>query len=252
MSEEREFTKKRLTELAKKSYERGIFTFSDFLGLDELSAFSEIKSSLAGIKYTEFGGTEGAERVMLRFGDEDELGWSEDFPIAVLKIEPRAKRWAERLTHRDLLGALMNLGIERSSLGDIVIRENVAYVFANERIAPFIEESLTRARHTDLTVTRVEAVPDGALYKTEDKTVQCQSARVDAIIARVFSLSRDDAAALFQRKLVFIDGRLTESPSKEPKPHQTVSVRGFGRFVFEGQVGTSKKGKLNLLVRVFV
>ena len=73
MAEEYEFIKKRLLELARKSYNAGIFTFTDFLGLEEQSAFSEIKSTLPRVKYTAFGGADGAQRIMIRFGDEDEL-----------------------------------------------------------------------------------------------------------------------------------------------------------------------------------
>ena len=252
MDKEREFFKKRLLELANKSYASGIFTFTDFLGLDEQSAFSEIKSSLGVIRYQAFGGAPGTERVMIRFGDEEELGWVEDFPISILKIEPRAKKWADKLTHRDLLGALMNLGIERDLLGDIVIRENEAFLFAKASIAEFIKNELVRAKHTDLTVSFAQTLPDGELYKTEDLTVQCQSKRIDAVIARVFSLSREEAQKLFLQGLVFVDGRCTESVCRELIPEEIVSVRGKGRFIFSGQIGTSKKGKLNLAVKRYV
>lgn len=252
MADEREFIKKRLAELAKKSYSSSVFTFTDFLGLDELSAFSEIKSSLGGIRYTEFGGAEGTERVMIRFGDEEELGWCEDFPIVILKTEPKAKKWADKLTHRDLLGALMSLGVERAMLGDIVIRDDAAYIFVKERIAPFILEGLTRAKHTDLITSVASELPEGELFKTEERTVQCLSVRADAVVARVFSLSREDAQRLFSSGLVFVDGRLAESVSRELRVGETVSVRGKGRFIFCGKVGTSKKGKQNLLVKLYV
>ncbi len=252
MAEEYEFIKKRLEELAKKSYNSGIFTFTDFLGLEELSAFSEIKSRIFGIKYTEWGGADGASRVMIRFGDEDEMGYVEDFPIVTLLASPRSERWADKLTHRDLLGAILNLGLERSSLGDIVIRDNCAYFFAHEKIADFILENLTRAKHTDLVVRRVDALPEGELYKTEIRTVQCASPRVDAVIARVFSLSRDDAQALFSRSLVYIDGRLASSVSRELHRGETVSVRTKGRFVYRGVEGLSKKRKLNIKVELYV
>jgi len=251
MNEEREFTKKRLLELAKKSFESGMFTFTDFLGLDELSIFSEIKRDISHVKWIAFGGTEGAERVIIRFGDENELGWHEDFPIRILRCAPKSEKWADKLTHRDLLGAILNLGIERSLIGDIVLRDNVAYVFAHERIVTFIGENLLRAKHTDLTVNEVEKLPEGALYTTENRTVQCNSPRVDAITARVFCLSREDSQALFAKGLVFIDGRQTYSPSKELKVGETVSVRGKGRFIFQGTKSLSKKGKLNLSVEVF-
>ena len=252
MSNEREFFKKRLLELAGRAYASGVFTFTDFLGLDEQSVFAEVKTSLSGIKYTLFGGTVGTERVMVRFGDEEELGWCADFPIVTLKIEPKAKKWADKLTHRDILGALMNLGIERSQLGDIVIRADEAYLFAKNTVSDFIMQELTRAKHTDLLVSIVDSVPEGELYKTEDLTVQCASQRADAVIARVFSLSREEAQELFKEGRVFINGKCTESVARELSNDEIVSVRGLGRFIFAGLISTSKKGKLNLLIKRFV
>ena len=252
MQDGREFTKKRFAELAGICVSSGIFTFTDFLGLDELSLFEEVKRELSGVKYTLFGGAHGTERVMVRFGDPEELGWCEDFPIAVIEASPRAAKWADKLTHRDLLGAIMNLGVERSFIGDIAIIENVAYIFVKESLATFIEENLTRAKHTDLTVKRVTEIPVGELYKTEKITVQCSSVRLDSVIARAFCLSREEAQLTVEKGLAFIDGRLCQSPSREPKDGQTVSVRGRGRFVYRGVTGTTKKGQLNVSLELYV
>ena len=252
MSDEQEFIKKRFVELARKSYGSAMYTFTDFLGLDEQSLFSQVRREISHVKYKAFGGADGTERIMIRFGDEDELGWSEDFPIKILECSARAEKWADRLTHRDFLGAILNLGIERSEIGDIVIRDKTAFVFVSERIAPFIKENLSRAKHTDLLVREIDELPSGALYTTQERTVQCNSPRIDALVARVFCLSRDDSQALFSKGLVFVDGRETESCSRELKAGETVSVRGKGRFVFHGMVSLSKKGKLNLKVEVFI
>ena len=156
--DERERLKKRFIELANRSYSSGLFLFTDFLGLDEQSVFSEAKAVFGNIPYKTFGGTEGAERIMVRFGDEEELSYSEPFPIVCIKAEPVSQKFAKKLTHRDFLGALMNLGIERSTLGDIPILDNVGYIFAKEDIAPFIMSELTRARHTDLKLSIVESL----------------------------------------------------------------------------------------------
>ena len=251
MSDERELIKKRFVELAKKSYNAGIFTFTDFLGLSEQSAFSEIAREISGIPYTAFGGAWGTERVMIRFGSPDELGYEVPFPIKTVKAAPVSEKFADKLTHRDLLGAILNLGIERRCVGDIAIKNNVAYIFAREDIATFIADNLTRARHTDLSVAITATLPDGELYRTEDKTVQTSGERLDAVIARVFSLSREDAQALFKKRLVFASGREIESTSYIPKIDEVVSVRGFGRFIYLGYSSLSKKGKLNINVKLY-
>ena len=82
-----ELLKKRFSELAKKSYDGGYYTFSDFLGLPEQAAFREIERNLVG-KHEMFGGAVGTERIMIRFGNPDELGYDAPFPIVCIKAEP--------------------------------------------------------------------------------------------------------------------------------------------------------------------
>ena len=247
-----ELLKKRFIELANKSYNSGIFLFTDFLGLMEQSAFNEVKRAIAPLPYSIYGGAEGAERVMIRFGDEESLGYSVPYPIVCIKAEPVSQKFADKLTHRDFLGALLNLGIERSTLGDIPILDNVGYIFAKEDIAEFIISELTRVKRTDVRLSIVDELPAGELYKTERRRVQANGERLDAVIAKVFSLSREEGQSLFSKKLVFVDGRLCENTSYIPKRNERISVRGYGRMVYLGYESTSKKGKLNIEVDLYV
>lgn len=250
--DELELTKKRLLELGKKSYDAGYFIFTDFLGLAEQSLFLEIKPQLKGVKYTAFGGTEGTERIMLRFGSPEELGYAEDFPISIIKISPKAAKFADKLTHRDFLGALLNLGIERRALGDIAIIDNVGYLFIKTDMAEYVLDSLSRVKRTDVNAELVSELPDGELYRTERRRIQAAGERLDAVVAKVFSLSREEALGYFQKRLVFVDGRLTENNSYTPKPDERISVRGLGRFIYCGYSSLSKKGKLNIDVDVYI
>ena len=251
MAEGTELLKKRLIELAERSYSSGIFTFTDFLGLAEQSALRECERQLGGIGVTLFGGAVGCERVMARFGLEEELGYSADFPILCIKAEPKNQKFADRLTHRDFLGALLNLGIERETLGDIAIIDNVGYIFAKDDIAPFIISELSRVKHTDVILTVTDA-PEEALFRTERRQIQANGERLDAVIAKVFSLSRDEAQLLFSRRLVFASGREISSTSYIPKRDEVISVRGKGRFIYCGYETLSRKGKLNIAVDLYV
>ena len=250
--DERELLKKRFSELANKSYNAGIYLFTDFLGLAEQAVFNEAKTAFRGIPYTVFGGSSGAERIMVRFGDEESFGYTEEFPIVCLKAAPVSQKFADKLTHRDFLGALLNLGIERSTLGDIPILNNVGYIFAKEDIAPFIMSELKRVKHTDVTLSLADSLPEGELYKTERRKIQASGERIDAVVAKVFSLSRDAAQSLFSKRLVYVDGRLCESTSYTPKRNEKISVRGYGRMIYLGYETTSKKGKLNIEVDLYV
>ena len=250
--EETELIRKRLSELMRKSLDAPYFIFTDFLGLSEQAAFHEVRRDFPYAKYTIFGGTDGAERVMVRFGDTEEIGYDEPFPILTLKIEPLSQKFAEKLTHRDFLGALMNLGFKREMIGDIPIFENEGYLFCEEKMAEHILSSLTEVKRTAVTVSRVEEIPEGELFRTETLTVQVQSERLDAIIAKVFSLSREDAQGYFAKSLVFVNGGAVESTSYAPKPLDKISVRTKGRFIYGGPTSLSKKGKLNVKIEKYV
>ena len=252
MTADLELIKRRFIELGRKSLGSDVFTFTDFLGLAEQSAFNEIKKELRGIHYEAFGGADGAERIIIRFGSEEELGYSLPYPISVIKAEPLSPKYADKLTHRDFLGAILNLGIERDTLGDIVIIDNVGYIFALENIAGYIADGLTKVKRTDVSAKIVDELPEGDLYRTERKTVQISGERLDAVIAKVFSLSREDAQLLFKKRLVFADGKQIDSTSYTPKENEKISVRGHGRFIYIGQQSLSKKGKLNVAVDVYI
>ena len=251
MTGETELTKKRFIELARRAGDGGYFTFTDFLGLAEQSLFAEVSRSL-GTDFTVFGGCDGAERVMVRFGDRDMLEYAPPFPIATILIRPRAEKFASELTHRDFLGSLMNLGIERDCLGDIVIHGKSAHLFATEEIAPFIISSLERVRNTDV-VAELSTLDEGiALFRTEARQIQISSERLDAVIAKAYHLSREDAQAYFRRGQVFVNGRLIENTSYTPHEGEKISVRTLGRLIYRGVTGTSRKGKLNVTVEMYI
>ena len=113
--------KNRFHDLADKAYQQGIFTFTGFLGLSEQDIFWREEAALKYAGFCMSGGCEGSDRVVVRFGNAEELGYEIPFPIVCIHIEPLTVKFAEQLSHRDFLGALMNLGIERSTLGDIKI-----------------------------------------------------------------------------------------------------------------------------------
>lgn len=244
------FTKKRFEDLAEKSYKGNHFTFTPFLSEAELSEFYEIKH-ISPSAYTVFGGRENADRVMIRFGNPEEFGYTEDFPIKCVKIEPISKKFAENLTHRDFLGAVMNLGIKRSETGDIIVRESEAYLFCTEKMAEYICREITRVRHTVVSCQITDVIPtDGDNAGTEVEIQAC-SERTDSVISKVFRMSRNSCMCLFKEKKIFINGKSCENNSYILKENDKVSVRGFGKFIFKEIRGTTRKGNKIILIEKF-
>ncbi len=168
-------------DLAEKSASGCYYTYSSFLSLAEqdLLAKTRLGASTAG-------GYENAERKIAVFGSEDAFGYTEEAPIACLKIEPLMQKYADKLTHRDFLGSVIGLGLERDVTGDILIHENVGYMFCLENIADFIAENLTKVRRTDVKCERVPAPPLEMLALPEERAFFVASERVDAVIAAIY------------------------------------------------------------------
>ncbi len=251
--------KKRLAELARKAYERNMYVYTDFLGLAEQSLLHEMERELqyAGIQLQ--GMPELAddmditERKIARFGREEQIGYTEPFPIAALWIRPPQKKFAQDLTHRDFLGSLMNLGVERNRLGDLFVQDKEAILFCQEGVADFLMEELTRVRHTDVLCSFApeEIVSTISLAKPEERVLQVSSGRIDACISRLYNMSRNDSLELFKQGKVYVNGKLCESNSYLLKEKDAVTARGFGKFIFQGVTGQSKKGKLCVTVAVY-
>lgn len=247
---ENDLIHKRLTELAEKSFKSNCFTFTDFLGMSELAVFYENERSLKYASPAVFGGHEGFERGIVRFGNPEELGYEEEWPAVLIKISPAADKFADDLTHRDFLGALMSLGVERSVIGDIVVDGRCAYVFCLERIADFLCDGLSSVRHTTVHAVRtaISEVPAFTEATSSERRIQVSSERLDAVIAHVMNISRSVALEYFRQQKVFVNGRLMENTSYLLKNEDAVTVRGFGRFRFKGIEGVSRKGKLNVVI----
>jgi len=239
---------KRFRELADKADRSNIYTFTNFLTPMEYSILLQSAKEFPQVSFTAFGGTEDAERVMVRFGDPESFGYETPFPIVLLEIKPASPKFAESLGHRDILGALMHLGIERDRLGDLWVEDNTGYVFCVESMASFIEEELCRVRHTVVVCHRIEALPAAFSQKTEEVKILASSERIDGVIAKVYGLSRTEVVALFREHKIFVQSALEENNSRMLKAGDIVSVRGYGKFTYAGLQSVSKKGKLNLVV----
>lgn len=253
MDEEKEMRQlqKRLKELAERSDRQNIYTFTGFLGMAELDIFHQMERELSYAHPMLFGGSEESERLVIRFGDAEEMGYEEAFPITLLKIEPLLQKYADVLGHRDFLGALMNLGIERSTLGDIFIKDNCGYLFCLDSIADFILEELQKVRHTDVRCRKTEL--SEILEKKEKvrQSLTVSSERADVIIASLYHLSRTQSVDLFRVRKVFINGRICQNNSCFLKAGDAVSVRGKGKFVYDGADRETKKGKLGVGVLLY-
>lgn len=240
--------KDHLSDLARRARDGSYYTYSNFLSLAEQDMLLKMETD---IRFSLFGGYENAERKLAVFGSEDDFGYTEDAPIVCIKIEPRMQKYAEKLSHRDFLGSVVGLGLERDVTGDIIIHENVGYMFCLDSISLFITENLMKVRKTQVKCQVVAAPPVETLALPDEQAFFVASERLDGVISAVFGLSRSESAKLFGQKLVFCDSKLCENADRLIPENSIISIRGYGRFIYCGIAKTTKKGRLCINARVY-
>lgn len=243
--------KHRFLELAKRSYEQNIYCFTSFLGLSEQSLFWEISEQTAYAGFKLFGGSENCDRKILRFGNPDMLGYEQEFPMVSIKITPLVQKFSDEFSHRDFLGAIMNLGIERNTIGDIFLNENVGYVYCLESMADYIVENLDRVKHTTVKCDKQKNFL--SFIKDEGKTLEIivTSARIDVVISGIYHVSRKESLSFFEERLVYLNGRMCTENAKCLKAGDVVNIRGKGKFYYNEIVCTTKKDKCRISVQIY-
>lgn len=235
--------KKRFNELSNRAYQKGICTYTNFLNMNEISI---LKTSYYDTEYKLFGGYENAERCVCCFGDNNV-----NFPITCIEIKPLQQKFADKLSHRDFLGALMNLGIEREMLGDIRIKDNVGYLFCLEKIADYILDNLDRIKHTSVKCSQKLDIPQFLMEQPEDTEIIVSSLRVDVVIAAIFNVSRNMVEQLVNQEKVFINSKQIYKEAIILKENDVVSVRGYGKFVYNKSINETKKHKIVISVKIY-
>ncbi len=244
-----ELLRKRFSELAGRAEVSGKVIVSDFLNLHEQSLLTVVS---CGVPVTLFGGFDGAERKAACFGAAALQDAKDAADFRLLRIAPANPKFADALSHRDFLGSMLSLGLRREKLGDILLADNCAYVFCTARAADFLAENLERVRHTTVRCAFVDTLPPEAEPVLEPREAVIASERLDALVAAVFHLSRSEAQKLIAAERVSVDSAAVLRADALPKPGQILSVRGHGRFRYDGILRETKKGKLRAQVSLYV
>lgn len=236
--------KKRLAELSHRAFERGYTTYSTFLNLQEISILKSLKLES---KYILFGGYENADRCVASFSNDEVYSYS----IVCIKIEPLQQKFSDKLTHRDFLGALMNLGIEREMLGDIKIINNEGYLFCLDKISQYIVDNLSSIKHTSVKCKIIDDIPELFNQLPDEEEYIVSSLRIDTVVSAVFKMSRNSASQLINQEKIFINSKTVYKDSVQLKEGDVVSVRGYGKFIYSQTVNETRKHKMVVAIRLY-
>ncbi len=225
---------------ARQCERNSILTHTGFLSLAEQSL---LEASFPGGSL--WGGFEDAERRILLFLPEwlEEVPASgEDCPLAILRVT--LPKGSPRLTHRDYLGSLLALGIERSVIGDIVVHGDGADIFVLRDMAAYLQQNYTQAGRAMLQTEVLDAdALRPAEYRVVEKRDTVASLRLDCVLASMFSLSRGSAQEAVRQGLVAVNGRLAVKPDSLLEEGDRVSLRGKGKAVLKEVGGKSRKDR---------
>lgn len=235
--------KKRFSELAMRAAFTGNPQFTRFLEPSmERDALAAARA--AGAQLTLFGGYDGAERRVAAFHDGEP---PEYFPIAALELRWNAK-FADA-KHRDLLGAVMGLGLERDATGDVCLgaQPGIAYLFCTEDIADYIAANLESAGRASLKIERAGEI-DIAPPEGSEMRVTVQNLRMDAVLAAGYKLSRSEAQRLIAAGLVKLNHVVEMRSDVHVDAGHLISARGYGRLRIDEVQGETKKGRIGVML----
>lgn len=238
---------------------RGEITYTRFLTPGEQK---QLTRRFAAVPHRLWGGYEEAERKRMFFlppylAELEECYCTEclgdAYTESVIALEVRGSGY-RLLAHRDYLGALLHLGVERDCIGDLcALPGNRAILFCDRVMAAFFCENLDRVANDAVTVCAVTLPPDfdgGRQFEGVSDTVA--SPRADAAVAALANLSRERAQALFREGRIEIDYEPEARPDRAIEEGCVIVIRGVGKFIVRSLSDKTRKGRFRLLADRYI
>lgn len=224
---------------------------TEFLNPYEIRNAVAILNSESDIKYTIDGGYANSERSSIFIYPYYMEYTDIEDGLKFIQIEGNFK--FKSISHKDYLGAILNLGIKREKIGDIIIHENFCQAIVSSDICDFIIMNLTKVSRNNVSVKEVskkEIIETVQNYKEIAFTVS--SDRLDCIISGLYNISRQDSAKYINGERVYVNYEKITNTSKEVKDDALISVRGKGRAVVTKVGELTKKGRIKVQAKLIV
>ncbi len=243
LNEDEVLLSRRLDDLFAAVQNKNVCKFTNFL--DERQAMVAL-ATIRKKHFTDYlfwGGFSEAERVILGFFPDYMQPQGEAFPIVPITVTYRKE---DKLSHRDFLGALMNLMIKRELIGDILVQEGQAVLFVHQNASKLVLEELKRVGRVGVkcSASLPATLPAAHQYKELSGTIS--SPRLDALVAMLAGISREKASNLIKSGLVMQNCEIVDSPSNEVAQEDKLSIRGYGKYILQRIGPVTKKGRVSI------
>lgn len=221
-----------------------------YLGFLDESEAAFCRDYLRGeyVGHVLWGGYEGAERVIAGFFPDYMEPHTDGFPITALTFIYRAE---DRLGHRDFLGAFMQLGIERSVIGDILVSSGRTVAFVREEMGRYLSDNLQKVGRVGIKIEKGYQDPLPAIREYRDISGVVASDRLDCIAALLCRTSREKAARLIASGAVQVNHQEILAVDRRLQDHDIISIRGHGKFVLDSFGPLTGKGRLTVKCRKY-
>lgn len=239
----------RVMDALSATEEKNILRNTQFLNGHEINLAKRVADSF-GVLYGFYGGYNEAERCILMCYPDFLCPDDKDIPIKVIKAQTKNK---SHLSHRDYMGAVLNLGIKREKIGDIVVCEDCGYIFCMDDIAEYIVSQIEKIGNCGvvLTISDFENI-DIPPKQFKEITDSVNSIRLDALVSTATGLSRGEASSIIQRGGVSVNWEVRDKNDFRPEEGDILSVHGYGRILFYKIGGNSKKGRTFVTLRRYI
>ncbi len=238
-----------ISDLAALSLKTGVPRFSRFLNEQEAMIASYAARTSKANPYF-YGGYDGAARTVCGFFDgtyAEELPKDRLYPLCAVTFSFRK---GAGLSHRDFLGAILGLGLQRSTVGDILTAEDYALVFCTEESAELILglEKIGRAG-----VNAAKGVLRELPQIEFSRTVKSVSSlRLDCVVCACTNISREKSASLIKLGQVSADFSVCLDVSAIQRAGSVISIRGYGRYWLSEIIGETKKGRVRVAIDKYI
>ncbi|MGI6091384.1 MAG: RNA-binding protein [Veillonellaceae bacterium] len=240
----------RLLDLVEYAIKYRRYKVTDFLDPHGFSIVDTIGAHYNQISIVSDGGYQGAERVRAAFVAEDYSG-NVNFNIAAILISWDSLHY--HITHRDVLGSLMGLGLKREVLGDIVLRHGACHVIVDDSLIEYLLQNLVSIGAAPVTATTADlsAIPPREERVKEIRTT-VPSLRLDVIAAAGYGVSRTRMSDEIAADKIKVNWQNAKNSSQLIKAGDIISMRGRGRVEVCEIIGQTKKGRISILLKRFI
>lgn len=239
----------RIIDVFSATTEKNIIRNTVFLNGHEINLAKKVASHF-NVPYGFYGGYDEAERRILVCYPDFLYPENDDIPIRVIKACTKNK---SRLSHRDYMGAVLNLGIKREKIGDIVVCEDCGYIFCMDDISEYIILQVEKIGNCGvvLTISDFQNV-DIPPKQFKEITDSVSSVRLDTLVSSATGLSRNEASNLIQKGGVSVNWEIKDKNDFRPEEGDMLSIHGFGRVLLYKIEGNSKKGRTFITLRRYI